>query len=434
LALWDQFKWSVRHSRRQLLESMLVVMAIALGVGVIITVLAMFLSVGGQLRGNEQAEYFRTLEIMGKAEFSRRDGAPLVRLGSETERGGWSASLEELAELQEHLPANMYVYAENHWLAETPLLPEEETDEQSMAARFYGANRIFVTGTLPAYFAFSGAALKSGNFFVDDDVRNGNRVLIIPESLAEELFGQEDPLGKAVPLSDFGSEETLDYTVIGVLAAPDEKEGAMGTYQDPRQAYAPVAGSPYVSYDQGVMEFYNVYVGLEAGADLAAATEKVEGEARLIWGDQVAVRSALLEFRESQKQLQRYALLIGILASVGLVIAVINILNLMLARVLKRTKSIGLSMALGSSRQMVFRQFMLEAFTLGMIGSILGILLSFALVEVLKKALGAFFAANMLGTRVLLGFGLGFAVSLLFGVYPAYLGSRTNPVDALRTD
>jgi putative ABC transport system permease protein len=146
------------------------------------------------------------------------------------------------------------------------------------------------------------------------------------------------------------------------------------------------------------------------------------------------VRSALLEFRESQKQLQRYALLIGILASVGLVIAVINILNLMLARVLKRTKSIGLSMALGSSRQMVFRQFMLEAFTLGIIGSILGILLSFALVEVLKKALGAFFAANMLGTRVLLGFGLGFAVSLLFGVYPAYLGSRTNPVDALRTD
>lgn len=147
------------------------------------------------------------------------------------------------------------------------------------------------------------------------------------------------------------------------------------------------------------MEFYNVYVGLEAGADSAAATEKVEGEARLIWGDQVAVRSALLEFRESQKQLQRYALLIGILASVGLVIAVINILNLMLARVLKRTKSIGLSMALGSSRQMVFRQFMLEAFTLGIIGSILGILLSFALVEVLKKALGAFFAANMLGTR-----------------------------------
>ena len=176
--------------------------------------------------------------------------------------------LEELA-AAEHLPANMYVYAENHWLAETPLLPEEETDEQSMAARFYGANRIFVTGTLPAYFAFSWAALKSGNFFVDDDVRNGNRVLIIPESLAEELFGQEDPLGKAVPLSDFGSEETLDYTVIGVLAAPDEKEGAMGTYQDPRQAYAPVAGSPYVSYDQGVMEFYNVYVGLEAGADLA---------------------------------------------------------------------------------------------------------------------------------------------------------------------
>lgn len=435
MPLWDQFKWSVRHSKKQLLESLLVVTAITLGVGVIITVLAMLLSVGQQLRGNEEALHFRTLEIIGKAESSRRDGAPLVLLGSETESGDWSANLEEVEELHRHLPANMHAYVESFWLAETPLLPEEDSDDMSMAARFYGANRIFVTGTTPGYFAFSGAMLQRGNFFVADDLKNQSRVLILPDSLAAELFGSDDPIGQVVPLAVHGGEETLDYTVIGVLESPPDTEGGLTVYRDPRMAYAPVTSSPYDYFREGGQtQFSNVSIGLDVGVDIAAATETVEGEARLIWGDLIAVRSSLLEFRESQKQMQRYALLIGVLASVGLVIAVINILNLMLARVLKRTKSIGLSMALGSSRHMVFRQFMLEAITLGLVGSIFGIFLSFALVNVLQRALGAFFDTGMLGTRIFLGFAMGLIVSLLFGVYPAYLGSRTNPVDALRTD
>jgi len=77
---------------------------------------------------------------------------------------------------------------------------------------------------------------------------------------------------------------------------------------------------------------------------------------------------------------------------------------------------------------------MMEALTLGMAGSIFGVALSFALVEVLRKALGAFFSTGVLGTRVLMGVAIGFVASLVFGVYPAYLGSKTDPVDALRTD
>lgn len=167
--------------------------------------------------------------------------------------------------------------------------------------------------------------------------------------------------------------------------------------------------------------------------DLASAGEVVQSEAALLWGEEAfALRSPVDDWRESIKQVQRYALLIGMLASVGLVIAVINILNLMLARVLKRTKAVGLSMALGSSRGQVFRQFMLEAVVLGLAGSVLGIALSFAFAELLKKSLGGW--SGGWGSRLGLGIALGLLISLFFGVYPAYLGSRTNPVDALRTD
>ena len=76
MSFWDQLKWSFRHSKKQLLESLLVVVAIALGVGVIVTVLTLFLSVGRQYRDIEHAEHFRTLELLSKAEFSGRQGAP----------------------------------------------------------------------------------------------------------------------------------------------------------------------------------------------------------------------------------------------------------------------------------------------------------------------------------------------------------------------
>lgn len=431
MSLWDHMKWSLRHSKKQLLESLLVVMAIALGVGVIITVLSMFLSVGQQYRGLEQAEHFRTLEVLGKHESSRREGAPLTLLGSDLASAEWSSSLEEIAEFQRQLPSTMHAYVEMHWAGETPLLATEDDSEEDIFW-YYSPNQIFVMGTLPEYFAFNQSTLQSGNFFLTEDVQNNNQVIVIPHSLAEELYGEKDPLGEILPLTLFGGEEAVDYTVIGVLAQPPKDEGPVSFDVSSRMSYAPITVAPYGEGEQAT--FRSISVGVDAGVDLTAALERVTSEASLLWGDEIAVRSSLVEYRQSQAQMQRYALLIGLFASVGLVIAVINILNLMLARVLKRTKSIGLSLALGSSRQVVFRQFIMESITLGLTGSVFGIVLSFVLGKLLEKTLGTIFAANMWGTRAFLGIAMGFVVSFFFGVYPAYLASRTNPVDALRTD
>ncbi len=429
MSLFDQFKWSLRHSKRQLLESVLVIVAIALGVGVIITVLGMFFSIGDQYRDLESSNHFRTLEVIDKTEASRRQGAPLTLLGTSLDTESWGATLEEIAELEQNLPSTMHAYVQMGWVATTPLLPEEEESDEPRYS-WYDSNQILITGTLPAYFAFQGERLQSGNFFLPKDVQDESRVLVVTTSLAQDLFGDGDPLGQIVPLIRPGAEEALPYTVIGVLAPPEEDAHQYYVFRDVRTAYAPISASPY---HRGENIFSNLSIGLDPGVDISSALEQVQSEVGLIWGDRVAVRSSLAEFRESEKQMQRYAFLIGILASVGLVIAVINILNLMLARVLKRTKSIGLSMALGSSRNLVFRQFMIEAFSLGLLGSILGILLSFGLAEILKHVLGGF-SAEMLGARIVSGIILGFAISLVFGIYPAYLGSRTNPVDALRTD
>lgn len=408
MSLLDQLKWSFRNLKRQALESSLVVLVIALGIGVIITILGMFFSVREQYRELESATHFRTLEIMDKAGSTRRQGAPLTLLGSSSGTTEWTATLSEIATLQQNLPSTMHAYVENLWVTKTPLLPEEDF------------NQIYLIGTLPQYFAFQDFEILRGSLFLPSDLEKGNRVTLLTASLAQALFGADDPLGQKVTLILPGGEEALRYTVIGVLNPP---------FSDGRMAYVPLTSVSWA----GESAFSNISVGIEPGVDLSKAQARVQSEAELIWGERIVVRSSLAEFRESQRQMQRYSLLIAILASIGLVIAVINILNLMLARVLRRTKFIGLSIALGSSSSLVFKQFLLEALSLGMLGSLLGILFSFAFGAFLRRVLGGFYV-GMLQTQLAIGLVLGLAVSLFFGVYPAYLGSRTNPVEALRSD
>ena len=89
----------------------------------------------------------------------------------------------------------------------------------------------------------------------------------------------------------------------------------------------------------------------------------------------------------------------------------------------------GLSMALGASRKVIFLQFMVEASSLGFFGAFLGLGLALAFVPRFEIAV-----SDVIGLQATLGVLIAFFISLVFGVYPAYLGSQTNPVNALRTD
>ncbi len=433
MSLWDQLRWSWRHSRRQLLETILVVLVIALGTATIVTVLTLFVSVGQQQKEAEKQDHFRTLQVLGRLESSSRQNLPLVLIGEELRQPRWEASLADLAGLQANLPAYMHVFVETSWPVNTSLLPEETEAPvgEHPGFRWLEGPRIFLAGTTERYFHFREFSLLAGNWFLPADLENQSRVIVLTQGLAASLFGDQNPIGSVVPVSMYG-DEYIDYTVIGVLAAEGEEDFL--SLRQSRTGYIPVSAPPDGRGQGRRSTFNSLFIGIDAGRDLSRAHELAAGEIKLLWGNRAVVESPLLEFREAQKTLRRYALLIGIFASVGLIIAVINILNLMLARVLKRTKSTGLAMALGSSRAQIFRQFLLEALSMGLAGSILGIFISFGLASLLQKGLGPLFEGAMYGTRVFFGMGLGLLTSLLFGVYPAYQGSRIAPVDALRFD
>ena len=231
-------------------------------------------------------------------------------------------------------------------------------------------------------------------------------------------------------------EQDVLYTVIGVLAPFEENESfsismAFGEYP----AFVPITAMPSswtAGADQETL-LDNFVIGVEDGIDLAEASEIIQAEIRQRYGDLGIVDNSYLVLTEQNNSSYSLYIIIAIFASLGLVIAAINILNLMLARVLRRTKSIGLAMALGSAKSTVFGQFLLEAVILGLTGAVVGIGLSFALVKgIISKLILTEISFGI--TSIAAGCGLGLLVSLLFGVYPAYQGAAIDPVDALRTE
>ena len=431
----DQLRWSLRHSRRQLFESVLVVIAITLGVGVIVTILSLFISLNKTTEIAEDSEYMRTIEIYNPANRWSSMDPPLMLIGDE-EQQEWSTSLAELYEFNNRLPSNIHAFIENFWPVETPLL---DSDEDKRADMYGVAGKFYLVNTIPTYFKFKDVELLTGSWFLEDDVTNKAQVIVLADTLAELLFGRVDVLGEIIPIRSYWGEDTLYYEVIGVFKV-EEEDSPYSDHQNRRTGYAPLSASPLQSDDYGFNgdqdSRYNfISVGIERGADLYQAKEIIEGEAALLWDEGFVIESYLGDIDEFKKQMFTFSLVIGSFASVGLVIAVINILNLMLARVLKRTKSVGLSMALGGTKRQVFRQFLLEALSLGILGSFLGVLLSFGINKILTRTLGSGFSLEGAAwEQILFGLGIGIIISLFFGVYPAYLGAKTNPVDALRTD
>ena len=295
---------------------------------------------------------------------------------------------------------------------------------------------INMVGTTISYFDFKQYRIAKGNLFVEADIANGSRVMVLSDQLANRIFPDQDPIGQHIPIEIFGMEQDVLYTVIGVLAPFEENESfsismAFGEYP----AFVPITAMPSswtAGADQETL-LDNFVIGVEDGIDLAEASEIIQAEIRQRYGDLGIVDNSYLVLTEQNNSSYSLYIIIAIFASLGLVIAAINILNLMLARVLRRTKSIGLAMALGSAKSTVFGQFLLEAVILGLTGAVVGIGLSFALVKgIISKLILTEISFGI--TSIAAGCGLGLLVSLLFGVYPAYQGAAIDPVDALRTE
>jgi putative ABC transport system permease protein len=283
----------------------------------------------------------------------------------------------------------------------------------------------FVSGVAPDYQIVRNWQLRSGRFLKQSDIKTQAKVCILGQTVAANLFGTLDPVGKWVRVNN------IPFLVIGVLTA----KGQSPTGQDQDDTVL----MPFTTVQKKIMGVTYIGYMLASTATAEARFEAIDQitallrqRHRLRTGEEndFAVISQV-EFASTAMETSRtMTVLLGSIASVSLVVGGIGIMNIMLVSTTERTREIGIRMAVGAREKDILLQFLIEAVVLSSIGGVVGVIFGI----VLSKLVSAFGGWPSLLSPLSVGVAFLFSnmVGIFFGYYPARKASRLNPIDALR--
>lgn len=261
------------------------------------------------------------------------------------------------------------------------------------------------------------------------DMLTARKVVVLGNSIANELFPFSDPIGKEVRVD--GNK----YEVIGVFI---KKESAFG---GPYETMALIPGTTYTKLygsvnGRGFPRSANVTIHSktpELLEDAIEATRQILRKARKLKHndeDNFYYFTSVSQIENFNQTTQGVKLGAFILGAVSLIVAGIGIMNIMLVSVTERTKEIGIRKSLGAKRSNILLQFLFEAVVLCNLGGIIGILLGFGLGNVMT--LMTSFEANIPYEWAFIGMGFCSVIGITFGMIPAIKASKLNPIDALQ--
>ncbi len=278
-----------------------------------------------------------------------------------------------------------------------------------------------ITGTWPSYFEASNSKVTDGNYFSNADIEAGSRVIVIGQSVVDQVYGTVDPINTTLTCGG------VPFTVVGVL----EKKGGSGL-QDPDDiAIAPL------STVQRTLTGYGSLDSITAEANSADQSDAAQSEISSVLDSrhktdstsrdyQVINQASLLTTSTSSNQV--FTVLLGAVAAISLLVGGIGITNIMLVSVTERTREIGIRKAVGANRFAILSQFLVEATLLSVIGGAAGVLV--ALVVSQFQIAGV--QPVIMPISVLGAFLVSVAIGLFFGSYPANRAARLRPIEALR--
>ena len=267
--------------------------------------------------------------------------------------------------------------------------------------------------------------IASGDFFTDSDVRSATRVIVLGQTVVNNLFNGMDPVGQSVRVMD------LPFRVVGVLGP--KGQDPQGRDQDD------IAFAPYTTVQKkllGTTRIQVAYVSaISADAtytaqvqitDLLRQRHKLSGNQP----DDFTVRN-MSDVAEAANQTNSIMTwLLGSIAGVSLLVGGIGIMNIMLVSVTERTREIGIRLAIGARSSAVKKQFLIESIVLSLTGGIIGILLGIAASLLIPMMLGW---PTLVSTTAIVGSVIfSAAVGIFFGYYPARKAAALDPIEALR--
>ncbi|WP_127447526.1 ABC transporter permease [Veillonella sp. 3310] len=266
--------------------------------------------------------------------------------------------------------------------------------------------------------------MKSGRFITDSQIERRERVAVIGATVAKNLFGNEDPIGKDIRI------HKNSFKIVGVL---DEKgSGAMGNDQDD------VIVVPYTTMMERVMGvdyLRMIYIQAKEGQDLERVQADIENILRVRHGiknpdlDDFNVNNMASIMKAVEENTATMTLFLGAVAAISLLVGGIGIMNIMLVSVTERTREIGVRKALGATYRTIITQFLIEAIVISLVGGAIGIVVGIGASQLIATV--AKLKTVVTTGPILLSFGFSMSIGLVFGLYPARKAAKLNPIDAL---
>lgn len=291
--------------------------------------------------------------------------------------------------------------------------------------KYEGQNwRGSITGVDADYFFIRNMSIAEGDFFYGSDVDNGNKVCVIGKTVADNLFGDIDPIGKVMRIRN------IPFTVKGVLA--EKGQSVMGSDQDD------VVIAPYTTVYQRLLgrhwRVMSVMVSAQSKERIDGLQQDIlellQARHRGTTSEEFVV-SSQTELAETANEVSNtMTILLASIAGISLLVGGIGIMNIMLVSVSERIKEIGIRMAVGAGKSDVLMQFVIEAVSISIMGGIIGIILGTSAAYIAGNAMDWNIVVTPWSIALSVGFSM--AIGIFFGWYPAKKAANLNLIDALR--
>jgi putative ABC transport system permease protein len=287
-------------------------------------------------------------------------------------------------------------------------------------------------GVQPSYLSISHLRVTEGRFFENGEEESGAPVCVLGAAAKDSLFGTSAAIGEYVKLNEQW------FHIVGVVAPQLAVQGDTGGAQNEdlnNVIYAPLNSvrlrmeDSQSGYKDEIDAMYLRLASEDTSATNAEIVRSILNSSHHNAGDfSVVVPAELLAQQRRTEQL--FNTVMVAIASISLLVGGIGIMNIMLAAILERTREIGVRRAVGARQRDIVRQFVMEAVLISFAGGLVGIILGFAMSEMIAWFAG--WSTVVTVGSILLAFVVSISVGLVFGIYPAMKAARLDPVEAIR--
>ncbi|MDX1808553.1 MAG: ABC transporter permease [Sulfurospirillaceae bacterium] len=285
-----------------------------------------------------------------------------------------------------------------------------------------------IIGTTPSFLQVRDWSISQGYSFTNSDIRGATKVVILGQTVVDNLFGSEDPIGKMIRIKQ------SPYIVLGVLSK--KGQSLDGRDQDDT-AIIPITTAQTKLFGSRFKDRVRYIMAQATSEQIMPSVEKEMSiilrqrhRLRSNADDDFTIRNLTALAKTAQEATKSMSLMLAAIASISLLVGGIGIMNIMLVSVTERTREIGIRIAIGAKQRDILLQFLLEALMISVIGCLIGVGVGIGGSFVVMK----FFGLSIMITQnsIIVSFLVASSVGVFFGFYPAHKASNLEPIEALR--